>query len=200
MGPVMARTIKKLSPRAVATLTKPGRHSDGAGLYLFISGNVFPRALPANSANSANSGALDVVPSRVPAANLANSANPEPLRRRWVFRYPWNGRVREMGLGPASTVPLARARELADVARRNVADGLDPIALREAQRESLSDKPTFGEIADALITSKEAEWRNAEHRRQWRVTLSAFAVQRPPLGRAPFKARPRQSWSVGSRR
>ena len=33
MGPIMARTIKKLSPRAVATLTKPGRHSDGAGLY-----------------------------------------------------------------------------------------------------------------------------------------------------------------------
>jgi Arm DNA-binding domain len=33
----MRRSIHKLSARAVATLTKPGRHSDGGGLYLFIS-------------------------------------------------------------------------------------------------------------------------------------------------------------------
>jgi hypothetical protein len=32
----MARQVNKLSARAVATLTKPGRHSDGAGLYLAI--------------------------------------------------------------------------------------------------------------------------------------------------------------------
>lgn len=33
----MARRVGKLSARAVATLTKPGRHGDGAGLYLSIS-------------------------------------------------------------------------------------------------------------------------------------------------------------------
>ena len=32
----MARTDKKLSPRAVETIAKPGRHSDGAGLYLVV--------------------------------------------------------------------------------------------------------------------------------------------------------------------
>src|SRR3954470_17011841 len=32
----MARQTKKLSARSVATLTKPGRHSDGEGLYLVI--------------------------------------------------------------------------------------------------------------------------------------------------------------------
>lgn len=32
----MAREVKKLSARTVATLTKPGRHSDGEGLYLVI--------------------------------------------------------------------------------------------------------------------------------------------------------------------
>jgi integrase len=172
----MARTIKKLSPRAVATLTKAGRHSDGAGLYLFISGNAFPRVPPAIPAVPAIPDAAEAIPAGFDLLLRAIPAIPEPLRRRWVFRYPWNGRVREMGLGPASTVPLARARELADIARRNVADGLDPIALREAQRGSLNDKPTFGEIADALITSKEAEWRNAEHRRQWRVTLTEYAA------------------------
>ncbi|WP_370194432.1 tyrosine-type recombinase/integrase [Aurantimonas coralicida] len=32
----MARTANKLSARAVATITKPGRHSDGNGLYLVV--------------------------------------------------------------------------------------------------------------------------------------------------------------------
>jgi integrase len=32
----MARQVKRLSTRAVATLTKPGRHADGDGLYLVI--------------------------------------------------------------------------------------------------------------------------------------------------------------------
>jgi integrase len=34
----MARSINKLSARAAETLSKPGRHSDGGGLYLSISG------------------------------------------------------------------------------------------------------------------------------------------------------------------
>ncbi|GEP04827.1 tyrosine-type recombinase/integrase [Methylobacterium oxalidis] len=32
----MARSVKKLSARSVATLSKPGRHSDGEGLYLVV--------------------------------------------------------------------------------------------------------------------------------------------------------------------
>src|SRR3954465_4364039 len=32
----MARQTKRLSARAVATLTKPGRHADGEGLYLVV--------------------------------------------------------------------------------------------------------------------------------------------------------------------
>ena len=32
----MARQTKKLSARSVATLAKPGRHSDGDGLYLVV--------------------------------------------------------------------------------------------------------------------------------------------------------------------
>src|SRR3954465_7303709 len=34
----MARTSSKFTTRAVASLTKPGRHSDGNGLYLSIDG------------------------------------------------------------------------------------------------------------------------------------------------------------------
>src|SRR5580658_359607 len=37
-GP-MARKINRLNARAVATISKPGRHADGGGLYLSISPN-----------------------------------------------------------------------------------------------------------------------------------------------------------------
>ena len=99
-----------------------------------------------------------------------------------MFRFVWQGKVREMGLGAASTVPLARARELADVARRDVAEDRNPITAREHAREERAAKPTFGEIADALVAAKESEWRNAKHRAQWRMTLETYA--------APLRSRP----------
>src|SRR3954463_12937288 len=36
---IMARMINRLNARAVDTLTRPGRHADGGGLYLSISPN-----------------------------------------------------------------------------------------------------------------------------------------------------------------
>jgi len=35
----MARQERKLSARGVAAISKPGRHSDGAGLYLLLKGD-----------------------------------------------------------------------------------------------------------------------------------------------------------------
>ena len=104
------------------------------------------------------------------------------MRRRWLFLYPWNGKRREMGLGGFSDVSLAEARRLRDDAARLVREGRDPIAFRDLAREERAAKPTFGEIADALMTAKESEWRNAKHRAQWRMTLEVYA--------APLRTRP----------
>ena len=38
----MARKINRLNARAVATITKNGRHADGGGLYLSISLERWP--------------------------------------------------------------------------------------------------------------------------------------------------------------
>jgi integrase len=139
----MGAAVNKLSARTVATVTKPGRHSDGGGLYL----NVSP------------SGA-----------------------RSWLFMWKRAGRRREMGLGSAGSVTLADARQIARDYRGLVAKGLDPIEARRAATNAVTAKPTFGEIADALISAKESEWRNAKHRAQWRMTLETYA--------APLRLRP----------
>ncbi|MEZ5842759.1 MAG: integrase arm-type DNA-binding domain-containing protein [Hyphomicrobiaceae bacterium] len=142
----MGREIKKLGTRKVET-AKPGRHSDGGGLYLLVE----------------KSGA-----------------------RRWLFIYrrKRDGKQSEMGLGSFHAVPLARARELAAEARRQIADGIDPLQARAAARSETA-VPTFGELAEAVIASLESGWRNDKHRAQWRSTLGTYAT---PIRNKPVDA------------
>ena len=102
--------------------------------------------------------------------------------RSWLFMWKKGGKRREMGLGSAGSVSLARARELASECRAQVAAELDPIEARDAAAEIKPEKPTFGAIADAFIAAKESEWRNEKHRAQWRASLMEFA--------APLRSRP----------
>src|SRR5438874_8571940 len=50
--------------------------------------------------------------------------------KTWIYRYQIRGRRRDMGLGSASLFSLAEAREKAFTARRQVAEGVDPIEQR----------------------------------------------------------------------
>jgi hypothetical protein len=79
------------------------------------------------------------------------------MRRRWPYLFNWNGKRREMGLGGFPAVSLADARKSRDEAERLVREGRDPIASREETRRERSRKPTFGEVADALIEAKGSE-------------------------------------------
>ena len=36
--------------------------------------------------------------------------------------------------------------------------------------------PTFGELADQIVSSLESGWRNGKHRKQWRMTLTRYAA------------------------
>jgi integrase len=100
-------------------------------------------------------------------------------RRRWIFLFRRQGKLREMGLGAARDVSLADARAKADAARKQVAESLDPIVERERVKVAV---PTFGEAADSLITAIESQIRNAKHVAQWRMTLREYAA---PLRNKP---------------
>jgi Phage integrase central domain/Arm DNA-binding domain len=92
--------------------------------------------------------------------------------RKWVLRFTWQGRPREMGLGSASSVLLAEARERAARARQAIARGLNPIE----ERKRTSGVPTFGEMADEVYRSLSAGFRSARHRAQWRSSLTTYAA------------------------
>ncbi len=98
--------------------------------------------------------------------------------KRWRFRFRQGGREREMGLGGFKArgnekpVTLALARDRAAIARQHVANGHDPIAEGFGERVV----PTFGEAADAFLSSLGPQWRNAKHRAQWAMTLEKYAA------------------------
>ena len=100
-------------------------------------------------------------------------------RRRWVFLYNINGKLREMGLGAAQEVSLAAAREKAAAARKLRAEGFDPLIERQRPKTTV---PTFGEAAERFITEMEPQFRNAKHVAQWRMTLTRYAA---PLAGKP---------------
>jgi integrase len=92
--------------------------------------------------------------------------------RKWVLRFTWRGKAREMGLGTPASVTLAAAREKAANARRMIGQGLDPIQ----ERKRTGGVPTFGEMADQVCESLSAGFRNAKHRAQWKSTLTSYAA------------------------
>ena len=127
------RPTKRLDSLTIKSITKPGRHADGEGLYLVVD----------------ESGA-----------------------KRWLFMFRWQGKLKEMGLGGLSAVPLAKARIKAIKAREAVADGQNPIEARKA----LAAIPTFGEMADDVIAIKAGGFRRTKSEAIWRRALKVYAA------------------------
>ncbi|MBN9495874.1 MAG: tyrosine-type recombinase/integrase [Alphaproteobacteria bacterium] len=105
--------------------------------------------------------------------------------RAWTLRYMIAGKAREMGLGNAGDVSLARARELAAMARASLAEGRDPLGERaKADAERAAEEAratTFESFARTFIGRRKAEWANEKHAAQWLATLEAYAF--PTIGK-----------------
>ena len=94
-----------------------------------------------------------------------------------------------MGLGSLNAVGLADARLKAAECRRLRADGIDPIAARDAERfqRAVEDARaiTFDDCADAFIKAHSSGWKNQKHIAQWKATLKTYV--RPVFGSLPCR-------------
>jgi integrase len=99
--------------------------------------------------------------------------------RSWAFRFMLQGKARQMGLGPLHVLSLAEAREKARLCRRQLVEGIDPLAAkhaaRAAARADLARERTFRDCAGAFLDGHEAGWKNEKHRAQWTATLTTYA-------------------------
>src|SRR2546423_13623709 len=75
--------------------------------------------------------------------------------RKWVLRFTWRGKAKEMGPGSAPAVGLPDARDRAITARRKGAQGMNPIEDRKCD----GGIPTFGEMGDSAREALSAGFR-----------------------------------------
>lgn len=95
----------------------------------------------------------------------------------WKLRAMVAGKRRDIGLGSLKVLSLADARDKASHLRRQIAQGIDPIA----ERKKIADPvPTFREAAASVHEEHKAAWKNGKHQDQWTNTLTTYAF--PKLG------------------
>ena len=90
-------------------------------------------------------------------------------RRYWVLRVQVDGQRKDVNLGPARRLTLAKARAAAADVRGKISDG-SPLA-----RASKVEAPTFEEAARKVYAARASGWRNAKHGHQWIKTLETYA-------------------------
>lgn len=101
--------------------------------------------------------------------------------RLWRLKYRHEGREKVLALGDYSDVPLKRAREKRDDARKQIADGVDPAAQRQADKAARSN--TLEAIAEEWIDKQEIA--AGTRKLDWdRLNNYIF----PRLGRRPIAA------------
>ncbi|WP_409188911.1 tyrosine-type recombinase/integrase [Bradyrhizobium sp. RDM4] len=107
----------------------------------------------------------------------ATSSGAEGVTKSWLLRYQLAKRARYMGLGSATVVSLAEARDLAHEARRLLARGIDPISHRDAERMAARTAElhtkSFKQCLDQLIESHGDQWRD-KHARQYRNSMETY--------------------------
>jgi integrase len=104
--------------------------------------------------------------------------------KSWALRFMLRGKARQMGLGAYPLVSLAEARDKAAEARKLLKQGVDPIDARRVESaQRVATGTTFHDVAEALIGSHEAGWRNKKSAGQWRSSLAAYVY--PHLGAMP---------------
>jgi len=99
---------------------------------------------------------------------------------KWILRFIFDGKRREMGLGRWPDISIAEARDLAIDARRDARDGRDPIASRQAVVQS-KQRLTVAEAIDQCFAARQAELKNDGQAGRWLSPLSVHVI--PKIGK-----------------
>jgi integrase len=114
--------------------------------------------------------------------------------RSWLLRYERGGRERWMGLGACHTFSLDEARDRARAARQQLANGIDPLDARRAERTKKATEAaaaakagvTFEEVAGMYFNLHSPKWKNVKHISQWMSSMKRDVF--PTMGRVPIAA------------
>lgn len=102
--------------------------------------------------------------------------------KSWLYRYQLNGKRRWAGVGAVADVPAKIARIKAAEMRITVANGIDPIDQKQANKKiaianaakEAARSVTFRNLAEDYIEQNKAGWKNKKHVQQWENTLDTY--------------------------
>lgn len=105
---------------------------------------------------------------------------------KWVFRYSYLGKRREMGLGAYPETSLQEARQYRKAWAETLRSGLDPIMERDQQKatrqaEMAQEDPTFEEWAHIVFEGKKAGLRGGGESGRWFSPIKLYMI--PKFGR-----------------
>ena len=102
--------------------------------------------------------------------------------RWWRMRFSVHGVEKQLSLGVYPVISLKRARERREDMRRQVAEGMDPSAVRKAEKRSLTH--TFEAVAREWMAKRKAVW-SSEYTNNITRRLEQHVF--PWLGSKPIK-------------
>jgi integrase len=107
------------------------------------------------------------------------------VNKSWIFKYKFQGKGREAGLGKYPAVSLAQARGRAKEGAALLVRGIDPLAEKaKAKAEAAVERKTFAQATEALLDhlckAKADSKFPVRTVSQWRSTLRRFAY--PKIG------------------
>ena len=99
--------------------------------------------------------------------------------KSWILRTIVHGKRRDIGLGSASLVLLAEARDESRRLRKIARSGGDPLA--ERRKASLNFAEATRRVYEGLVLT----WGNAKHTETWLATVETHAY--PAFGARPIE-------------
>lgn len=96
--------------------------------------------------------------------------------KSWLFRYRWQKKRPQLGLGSYPTVSLADARRKAEEARGylNERPKRNPREVWSRQSQ-MGNAQTFGEFTENFLARILESFRNEKHKYQWEQSLNSYA-------------------------
>jgi len=105
--------------------------------------------------------------------------------RLWRWKYRFVGTEKQLALGSYPTLTLAEARECRDAARKQLANGIDPMAQRKAEKSAIkvAAEHSFEKIAEKWFD----HWKGHKSARHVSTTLNRLKANvYPVLGARPI--------------
>lgn len=99
--------------------------------------------------------------------------------RSWRLRIYQGGRESMMSLGPYPQISLREARDRAMDARRQLAQGIDPIAARRAAQEGREH--TFGAISEEWLEKQRGRAERTQTKSRWILLKLCKPLAKRPI-------------------